>query len=246
MISRFIKILTGKRGTGRNYGEDDLAFDERDIGMRTGKSTNSTEDDIFNALTWIEADASPFGIRILDCRPTALGLTAVTRNPAIATLFLELRNSDGGGLQDSEPEAPVTIDCDLKYEYEGDVAEAGALFRAAEMEDKWDISVYGKRLYFQRSWTGRLIFVAYFTQENGNVRIRSVKAASKSINATRSDAVGMVDFLIRSHLFGQECPHPIPHDIPEDERLIALYSFSEYGRWGTFAAHVKEYKHDGN
>jgi hypothetical protein len=48
-----------------------------------------------------------------------------------------------------------------------------------------------------------------------------------------------IDFLIVSHVFGREIPHPLPSAYfersPED---LALFSFSEFGRrglYGTFA-----------
>ena len=47
-----------------------------------------------------------------------------------------------------------------------------------------------------------------------------------------------MDFLIRSHLYGQSVPHPLPKPLGRDPRENALFSFSQYGRhglYGTFA-----------
>jgi hypothetical protein len=41
----------------------------------------------------------------------------------------------------------------------------------------------------------------------------------------------MVDFLMKTHLYGKEAPHPLPQGPPEDKHTLAEYSFSEYGRW---------------
>jgi hypothetical protein len=49
-------------------------------------------------------------------------------------------------------------------------------------------------------------------------------------------AVRMVDFLMKTHLYRKECSHPFPQGIPDDKKTLALYSFSEYGRWAFYGS----------
>ena len=50
-------------------------------------------------------------------------------------------------------------------------------------------------------------------------------------------AVREVDFLVKAHLYGRQTPHPLPRDLPEEKRVIALYSFSKHGRRACFATY---------
>jgi len=43
-----------------------------------------------------------------------------------------------------------------------------------------------------------------------------------------------VDYLIRSHLYRLPLPHPLPKSVGQDPRELALFSFSQYGRYGLY------------
>jgi len=32
-------------------------------------------------------------------------------------------------------------------------------------------------------------------------------------------------------------PHPLPQALPEDKKILAMYSFSEYGQWAAYASY---------
>jgi hypothetical protein len=49
-------------------------------------------------------------------------------------------------------------------------------------------------------------------------------------------AVRAVDFLMKTHLHRKEAPHPFPQGFPEDKKILALYSFSQYGRWASYGS----------
>ena len=51
-------------------------------------------------------------------------------------------------------------------------------------------------------------------------------------DATLADR--MVDFLIKTHLYRQDVAHPFPPGFPEDNKILSLYSLSEYGRWALY------------
>jgi hypothetical protein len=75
------------------------------------------------------------------------------------------------------------------------------------------------------------------------IAFNDAEAVVSEVEATRGKvmdvptlAVRMVDFLVKTHLYRIEAPHPLPTSLPDDKQTLALYSFSEYGRWAFFGS----------
>jgi len=200
-----------------------------------GRKEPVPQHDTFSELTWLEPAQNPFGLRVLDCRPFCTSFLSMTKDPAIATRFGQLRHSRGEEHRGQHPVDPLVVSCELSYPFNGESRE-GPLFLAQQMEDKWDIFLYDGHLYFARSWTGELVFRA-------KIEFRQREAVITTIESNRAKgrndpvvALRTVDFLMKSHLYRQEAPHPLPQWFPPDTKIIALHSFSEFGRWGFFAS----------
>lgn len=187
-----------------------------------------------NFATWLAADApnNPFGMAGFDCSDFVGSMLSTTTNPSIAFSFTRFRSSDGREYIDQLPADAAAVECNLRYEGE---AREGPLFKASEMEDKWDIYLWKDRLSFCRSWTGELCFVAELFISAGQVIVRRVWYSLPQ--TTASLAVEQMNFLIMSHLYGSPSPHPLPSDLPPEPQAVALFSFSQYGRrcwFGTY------------
>ena len=104
-----------------------------------------------------------------------------------------------------------------------------------EMEDKWDIYFHEDHLYFARSWTGNLIYRADCKVVGHYLIVSSILAMDEFTFKDDRYAVRAVDFLIKSHLLRMEVPHPLPAIGTDDVRQIVMFSFSEFGRWASFA-----------
>lgn len=193
------------------------------------------QDDIFSALKWLEPDQNPFHMRVLDCRPFSSTMISTTKDPNIAARFSHLRAVSGEEHRGRQPDDAVSVPCELSYPFSGESRD-GPLFVAQAMEDKWDIYLYEGHLYFVRSWTGDLTFRARIEFKEREAVITTVEANPARVKDDPVLAVRMVDFLVKSHLNRTEVPHPLPQDFPQDNQSIALYSFSEYGRWAFFAS----------
>lgn len=163
-------------------------------------------------------------------------MRAVTQDQKIAESFLTLRQSVGAEYKGVLPEQAVELDCDLRYEYAGEVAE-GILYKASQMEEKWDIYLYGDRIYFCRSWTGALVFVAEFTATGSEIVISRIWAAGELTEPDSTFAIRQVDYLIKSHIFGRAVPHPLPENLPREPQTVGLHSFSQYGSMCCFATY---------
>lgn len=187
--------------------------------------------DTFAAVKWLDAtDAkNSFGIRILDCLSTAMGLIAVTEDAHIARTYGKLRTDNGRRFIGQQPNDPVETECKLTYPLDGSVAD-GPIHVSRVMEDKWDIYLYEGKLYFARSWTGELYFVAAIELTSPLATITHVVAARAPVGSDAAYAIRVVDYLIKSHVYERCLPHPLPAFCPEDAKLIAIHSFRLFGR----------------
>src|SRR5579859_7788130 len=156
---------------------------------------------------WVSVDVSGGQqLHVLDCRGIALTMMSTTQDPEVAASFSRLRASDGHQHVGQTPPDPLTIDCLL--EYEDWPLQEGALFKADEMEAKWDVYQWSGQLYGARSWTDDLIFTAVLDVQGTHASIRRIVAAAERVFGEAAFAVRTVDFLIESHVFGREFPHP--------------------------------------
>ncbi len=106
-------------------------------------------------------EGNPFNKGFWDIRSFTSTVVSSTTDKTIAESFNRLRGDDGRGFIGRAPANGKTATAHLQYEYNGDAPE-GISFKAARMEEKWDIYIYGGRFYFARSWIGTLEFVAGF------------------------------------------------------------------------------------
>lgn len=192
--------------------------------------------DTFSGAGWIPAAENPFGVELLDCRRFSQGMTATTGDREVAESFLRLRGSDGGEHRGRSPEDAGCCECDLRYPQVQ--MPDGPLFKAEEMEDKWDIYRFDGHLYFARSWTGKLMYRARIELSGSETVVTVVEAPRALLEQDPPYLVQVVDYLMRSHVDRQLVPHPLPPSLGRDPNQLALFSFSQYGRralFGTFA-----------
>lgn len=186
-------------------------------------------------VAWIEAEQSRFGVRVLDCREFCHTMVSMTADPKLAFRFAELRLSTGEEHRGKMPAHAMCVASLLTYPLTGKPGE-GVLFRASEMEDKWDIYYLNGWFYFARSWGGEIVFRAE-VKFTGTQAIVSMVEADAKLSADPQLAVRQVDFLIKNHLLGMEVAHPLPAGFPDDPMQIAVYSHNWYGRHAAFAAY---------
>lgn len=195
-------------------------------------------DDASVVPRWLDKDdpSNPFNVGGFDCLAFVNSLRATTQDQKIAESFLSLRHTVGAEYKDKLPEKAVEMECDLRYEYKGEVAE-GSLFKASQMEDKWDIYLYGDKNYFCRSWTGILTYVTEFSTTGSEIVISRIWAVPELTEPDSHFAIRQVDYLIKNHLFGRRIPHPVPENIPREPETVGVYSFSQYGYKCCFATY---------
>jgi hypothetical protein len=162
-------------------------------------------------------------------------MISTTKDPNIAARFTHLRSVSGEEHRGQHPEDALSVRCELRYPFNGESRD-GPLFVAQQMEDKWDIYLYDAHLYFARSWTGELAVRAVIAFKEKEAVVTEIEASRAKVMDDPALAVKMVDFLLKTHLYGKEAPHPFPQGIPEEKQTLALYSFSEYGRWAYYGS----------
>ena len=200
--------------------------------LRRGKpdepaGTTETPVDPLEMVRWLPAAQNPFGVDVLDCSVFAGTMVAMTSNADVAKRFTELRESDGHHCRDQDPNA-LTMACHL--EYPSDSHTEGPIFKAAQMEDKWDVFLLESNLYFARSWTGDVAYRVPVIFRNGLAIVREIHGDREP--GASEDPLGTVDYLMKSHVYGLVAPHPLPQIDRTNTRDLALWSFGRYGRRG--------------
>jgi hypothetical protein len=154
---------------------------------------------------------------------------STTTDPRVADSFLEARIGVGAHHKGQLPDDAMCLECAMTYELAGPLEE-GVVFRATEMEDKWDIFRQGDRILFCRSWTGQLALLAEIGHDGSSLAIHRVWATSKMDHDDPELPVRQVDYLIRSHALGRMVPHPLPSGLPRRAQDVGDYSFAIFGR----------------
>ncbi|MBN1266504.1 MAG: hypothetical protein JXA25_13490 [Anaerolineales bacterium] len=190
----------------------------------------------FSSVNWVEADQNPYGLRMLDCRSVTSNLVSSSQDQAVVDQFLLLRSQQAERLTGQAPEDSVTLPCSLQYP-SMDKLPNGLNYRAEVLEDKWDILHTGEYLYFLRSWTGHLVFRAHLLPAEDSLQVDWIQVEANMLTEETSYSICQVDFLIKSHLYRREVPHPVPVELPDELSDVVLFSFSQYGRWAFYASY---------
>jgi hypothetical protein len=158
------------------------------------------------------------------------GTLSVTSASEVAERYVALRASTGEEYVGALPEDYSRVDCTLSYSARDSGYAEGPLFKAAAMEEKWDIYLYQQRIYLARSWSGLLCYVADVTFRTDNTAEIPTITYMNGLHEEAGMPVKTVDFLIKSHVFGAIVPHPMWGDPETDPQQLAMVSFTLFGR----------------
>lgn len=200
-------------------------FFKKDKWLPAPEQTNHHE---YN-FRWLEAGSdSPFNKKVLDVRSFTQAMLSTTQDKELADLFIKRRASIGEECINANIPDGKVLDVTLSYPHNGDQIE-GAGYRAVTMEDKWDIYAWNNIIYFVRSWTGDIIYKAFFHILSDSFSVYQVEYhPDQFTEADPSLVVNNVHFLIKTHLFKLPSPHKAPAAL-QAEQDIAMYSFSQFG-----------------
>ena len=200
---------------------------------------------------WLSAAdyQNPYGIDGYDCVPYVSERFTSTADPEIAESFVRLRETEGLEYVNQLPPEAIELRSNLAYPIQGGVVE-GSFFKASAMEEKWDAYSYHGRLYFARSWTGMLAYVAEFkisAIEPGAFAVAPGATSAVCVNrfwiaggqadADEAFLVRQLDYLIKLFLFHLRVPHPLPGNLARDPDTVGAYSFNQYGNMCWFGSY---------
>jgi hypothetical protein len=181
-------------------------------------------------------EAHPFNVDGYDCLSFVRSRISTSGDPAIAERFLSLREHTGKSYAGDLPTDAIKIEAALSYPAQQ--VRDGILRKASRMEEKWDIYLYDGRMYFCRSWTGTLVYVASFEHASSKIQVDTIWVAQEAACGNPEFSTREVDYLIKNHVMHKRVPHPLPPDLQRDLETIGQYSFSQYGHeccFGTYA-----------
>lgn len=186
-------------------------------------------------IGWLEAEANPWGIRLLDVSPVTFHMISTSSDPQCAANSISYSGDSGAGFIFDEPPIPRTVTTSLTYRID-DELWAGALFRPSVMEHKWAIFYHFERIFFVRSWQ-RKVFVIADTKKLGEfLEVRAIRGTFLAEAEPPDFSCRVLDYLIRSHVLGLDYPAPLLPGIEADPQQAALWCFSAFGCMARVAA----------
>jgi hypothetical protein len=182
---------------------------------------------------WLAADATPFGVPVLDLISVTGGMISTTKVAKEAEMSISW---DGKTVDDlgtiSEPFE--TIACGLRYIADVDLPD-GWLFTPSKMEQKWVIGYRRRQILLARSWTGEVKAVADTEREGTELVIERLHVTDSSLSVF-GDTIQVFDWTLRSHALGQILPLPVSEDAAKLLESVPLSVFSHFGNVAQCAA----------
>jgi hypothetical protein len=185
----------------------------------------------FDSAEWTMQTVGDRQMKVCNCMSTSQGILTCTSSEKIAETFARLRRDSGEQLRGKVPENAHELTVEHAYEQLAQPPD-GPVFKAIQMEDKWDVYFFDRTFQFVRSWTGDLVISADVTMEGDTMHI------VKLYSAGTDDAVyalRVVDYLLKSHGLNMVVPHPLPDEVSDVPSDVARHAFAQYGRRGWFA-----------
>jgi hypothetical protein len=168
-------------------------------------------------------------VRLFDCRGFSLGVSATSKHEETAKTFLLSRSSDGRNHIGDQPENMTSFESDYIFPNRGEVPE-GPIFKALQMEDRYDIYQYNDVIFFIRSWGQKMAMRVEIERLDDGIRLASFQY--DTLRYPNDDfALKTCEYLLKSHCIDMITPHPLhPKLDPKSEFALLSYSFSEFGR----------------
>ncbi len=189
-------------------------------------------------LKWLDPADSPLHRRVLDCRGHCRLQRVDTTDPKIVDGFRRTQGSSISTVSGKLPEGAHPAGHPVRWAFtavQGPALLTPCLPHA--LEDKWLIRHAGGRLHFQRSWTGKLIYVAELSANDKGAYINRIwlRDGEARTDEQRTLALALCRYLIDSHLLGLPAAVPVPADLAVDPYKMAIFAFSMAGRRGDYA-----------
>lgn len=188
-------------------------------------------------VEWLDADANPWGVPVLDVRPVTQHMISSSADPQCAANAISYGQDSGACFIGAEIPIQRTVSTSLPYRSKGELW-GGALFRPQLMEHKWAIFYHFEQLFFVRSWQ-RKVYVVADAPGIGNgdfIEVRAIHGAFVAEDEPPDFSSRVLDFLIRTHALGLDYPAPLLPSLQVDTQQAALWCFSAFGNMALFAS----------
>lgn len=178
-------------------------------------------------LQWINAEDTPWNIRVLDLRSLTQDVITTSQNEQMAINAVSYGGEDGTSFYHSKPEDNTTIHINLVLNTDKKL-QPGVMFTPDTMEHKWAIFYDGINLIFVRSWLRQVFFTAKTSQKENELIIESITGGF-SDNESDDFKKAFINFLLISHCTPEHVPAPLPKHFEADHKSAGYWAFSAYG-----------------
>jgi hypothetical protein len=208
-----------KRWFGREGGEE-----------RGGRPTAKLPD-----IPWVDAEATPWGVAVLDVRPVTHTMLSASKSPVMAKHAASFANEDGTAFIGIEPAIRRSVPATLIYSFDRYLAE-GVLFLPTQMEQKWAIFYHGRKIIFVRSWRREVLATADVEVSGGTARITRIDGAFVFEDEEEpAFTLRVADFLFRTHALKSKFPAPLPAGMEAAPPAAAMWCMSAFGSEAAYA-----------
>jgi hypothetical protein len=185
-------------------------------------------------IRWLDPADNPWGVPVLDVRPTTLGVISTTQDRQCAVNAMSFSQDDGTGFIGAEPRVSREIPTGLRFRIDGMLAD-GALFIPREMEHKWALYFHRGQIICVRSWLRQVVAVAGTRLAGDSLEVTTLRGVFISEDEAPEFTVRVLDFLLRSHALDMVYPAPLPAGAEADPPRAALWCMSCFGNRAHFA-----------
>ncbi len=183
---------------------------------------------------WLDQAENPWGVPVLDVRPTTLCVTSVSSNMKCAANAVSFGNDDGTGFIGVEPKVARRSPVALRFRIDRFLAD-GALFLPTVMEHKWALYFHGGKIICVRSWLREVVAVAESRIVGDILEVTEISGALVPEGDEPEYDSRVLEFLVHSHALDMVFPAPLPAGLESDPSLAALWCMSCFGNRAHFA-----------
>ena len=185
-------------------------------------------------VPWVKAANNPWGVDVLDVRPTTLTRLSFSEDQQCALNAMSFVNDDGSGFIGQAPPVDRTVACHLRFPIDRPLAD-GVLFTPLVMEHKWAIFHHRNQIICVRSWLRQVGAIATVEPHEDHVVVTSIRGALGNGDEDPALTVRLFDCLLRIHPLNLMYPVPLRAGMERDPDRAAIWCFALFGNRATFA-----------
>jgi len=213
--------------------------------LRSGDKSRASSGDAERAVyscqeesdvKWLDPTENRWGVPVLDLRPFVARTTVWTTEERYAANAASWGADDGRSFIGEHPPCNRETSARLAYPLRGPLAD-GILFSPQEMEHRWAMFLYDRRIFCIRSWTRELQLMAEIEVSGDYAIVTKITGAFFESPEDPALTARMFDCLMYTHALSTPYPAPLADEVAAEPHQAAATCFGLYGNLVLLATH---------